>query len=83
MNVVKFGDLGRQVVLVSALAFERIKFVGYDAAIAAKYLDTAVYRDQAAAKRYEDLEQDERERGTVIGDLLGDDWRSHYEKFSK
>lgn len=75
-NAMHLGKLGQQIVLKSAAAFERICFVGYEAASCAKWYDKKMLRDQNARRDYFDIERNRRQRGDIyITQILDEEMR--------
>ena len=71
------GKLGRQFVLKSPLAFERIRFLGYEVAESELWYARKMARDHAARREYFDVERNRRKRGDIyITHILDEEMKS-------
>lgn len=64
-NAMHLGQLGQQFVLKSRLAFERIRFVGSEAADSSEWYAKKMLRDRTARREYFDVERNRRQRGDL------------------
>ena len=77
-NAMRLGDLGKQVMVRSERAFERLKFVKAHAAPRSIWLPRREQRDRAARTRYFDHERNARRKNdlfitTIIDENVGPD----------
>lgn len=77
-NAMRLGDLGKQVMVRSERAFERLKFVKAHAAPRSIWLPRREQRDRAARTRYFDHERNARRKDdlfitTIIDEKMGPD----------
>lgn len=64
-NALRLGKLGRQFVLKSKTAFDRIKFIGYETAESDEWYRKKMLRDKAARREYFNVERNKRRRGDL------------------
>lgn len=64
-NAMRLGQLGRQFVLKSKLAFDRIRFTGSETAESAEWYAKKMLRDKTARREYFSVERTRRERGDL------------------
>ena len=64
-NAMHLGKLGQQFVLKSKIAFECIKFTGYERAESAEWYQKKMLRDKTARREYFDVERNKRQRGDL------------------
>lgn len=64
-NAMHLGKLELQFVLKSKTAFERIQFMGYEAAGYEEWYAKKMLRDKAARREYFDVERNRRQRGDL------------------
>lgn len=64
-NAMHLGRLGRQFVLKSRSAFERIRFVGYEIAQSREWYAKKMLRDKTARREYFSVERGRRQRGDL------------------
>lgn len=64
-NAMRLGKLGEQFVLKSARAFERVRFLGAEAATRQEWLGKKQLRDRTARREYFDVERNKRQRGDI------------------
>lgn len=64
-NAMHLGKLGQQFVLKSKRAFERIRFVGSEAAGRDEWYAKKMLRDKTARREYFDVERNRRQRGDL------------------
>lgn len=64
-NAMHLGRLGRQFVLKSRSAFERIRFVGYEIAQSREWYAKKLLRDKTARRAYFSVERGRRQRGDL------------------
>jgi len=64
-NAMHLGKLGQQFVLKSKTAFERIKYIGYEAAVSEEWYQKKLLRDKTARREYFDVERNKRQRGDI------------------
>lgn len=64
-NAMHLGKLGQQFVLKSEAAFERIKYIGYEAAESKEWYQKKMLRDRTARREYFDVERNKRQRGDI------------------
>lgn len=64
-NAMHLGKLGQQFVLKSKLAFERIKYTGYEVAESNEWYTKKMNRDKAARREYFSVERNKRQRGDL------------------
>lgn len=57
------GKLGQQFVLKSMRSFDRIRFLGYEAAESSEWYVKKMQRDTSARREYLDVERNRRQRG--------------------
>ena len=67
-DVLHYGHLGLQYVLISDKAFSRIKFLGYENALRQDYLDKKIKRDNEARNSFKQLHLDIN--GTFLLNIL-------------
>lgn len=65
-NAMKLGKLGRQVVLKSRKAFDRIVFLGDERALSSEWYGRKMLRDKSARREYFDVERNRRVRGDLF-----------------
>lgn len=65
-NAMHLGKLGRQFVLKSERAFDRLRFQGFEVARSEEWFARRELRDRAARRDYFDLERNRRRRGDVF-----------------
>lgn len=76
-NAMHLGKLGRQIVLKSQKAFERMKFKGYEIARADEWYTKKMSRDKMARREYFDVEKNRRQRGDVyIMQIIDEEMRA-------
>lgn len=76
-NAMHLGKLGQQFVLKSPLAFERIRFLGYEVAESELWYARKMARDHAARREYFDVERNRRKRGDIyITHILDEEMKS-------
>ena len=59
------GKLGQQFVLKSMRSFDRIRFLGYEAAESSEWYVKKMQRDTSARREYLDVERNRRQRGDL------------------
>lgn len=64
-RAMRLGNLGQQIVIKSERAFERISFIGSEAALRAEWLSRKEQRDAAARRDYLDVERNRRMPGDI------------------
>lgn len=64
-NAMHLGKLGQQFVLKSKLAFERIRFTGYEAADSKEWYAKKMLRDRSARREYFSAERSKRQQGDL------------------
>lgn len=64
-NAMRLGKLGQQFVLKSELAFQRIKYIGYEIADSQEWYAKKMRRDRTARREYFDVERNRRQRGDL------------------
>lgn len=64
-NAMRLGKLGRQFVLKSKAAFNRLHFVGYEEASSDEWYVKKTERDKSARREYLNEEQNRRQRGDI------------------
>lgn len=64
-NAMHLGKLGQQFVLKSPLAFERLRYLGYEIASSEEWYARKVLRDKTARREYFDVERSRRQRGDL------------------
>ena len=64
-NAMHLGKLGQQIVLKSKVAFDRIRFKGYELAKAEEWYTKKMSRDKMARREYFDIERNRRQRGDI------------------
>lgn len=64
-NAMHLGKLGLQFVLKSRLAFDRIRFTGYEIAESKEWYEKKMLRDKSARREYFDVERNRRQRGDL------------------
>ena len=64
-NAMHLGKLDQQVVLKSKLAFERIRYTGYEIANSDEWYTKKMNRDKAARREYFNVERNKRQRGDL------------------
>lgn len=64
-NAMHLGKLGQQFVLKSKLAFERIRFTGYEAADSKEWYAKKMLRDRSARREYFSAEHSKHQRGDL------------------
>lgn len=64
-NAMHLGKLGQQFVLKSKLAFERIRFTGYEVADSKEWFAKKMLRDKSARREYFSTERSKRQRGDL------------------
>ncbi len=69
-RAMRLGDLGKQVVLKSPIAFERIEFVGAEAVVGERYYPKRLARDERARALYREEAQRQGIGGIYLRDLL-------------
>ena len=65
-NAMKLGKLGKQVVLKSREAFDRIVFLGDERALSSEWYGRKMLRDKSARREYFDVERNRRVRGDLF-----------------
>lgn len=69
-EAIRLGNLGEQVVLTSAKAFERIRFIGYELAPCEIYHTRRAERDRYARSQYQSLCAQLDRTGLYVRDIL-------------
>lgn len=64
-NALRLGKLGQQFVLKSRLAFERLRFTGYEIADRSEWYAKKMTRDKTARREYFNVENNHRQRGDI------------------
>lgn len=64
-NAMHLGKLGRQIVLKSEKAFDRVRFVGFDIASSDEWFAKKEMRDNAARSEYFNIERNRRQKGDL------------------
>ncbi|WP_432648261.1 DUF3990 domain-containing protein [Mitsuokella sp.] len=64
-NAMHLGKLGQQFVLKSEVAFEHLKFLGYETADSRIWYPRKAFRDQTARRQYFDVERNRRQKGDL------------------
>ncbi|MDO4545651.1 MAG: DUF3990 domain-containing protein [Bacillota bacterium] len=64
-NAMHLGKLGQQFVLKSKIAFDRIRFTGYEIAESGEWYEKKMARDKSARREYFDIERNRRQRGDL------------------
>ncbi len=64
-NALHLGKLGQQFVLKSRTAFERIRYIGSEAAESEEWYARKIMRDKAARREYFSEERNKRQRGDL------------------
>ena len=65
VNAMRLGDLGRQVVLKSERAFDRLDFIGFEEAPRSIWLPRREQRDREAREQYFNRERNARRKGDL------------------
>jgi hypothetical protein len=65
-HAMKLGELGEQIVLKSAVAFDRIEFIGAQHVMAEEWYPLRAERDARARREYFDVERNRREKGDLF-----------------
>lgn len=80
-NTMRLGRLGRQFVLKSKQAFERITFEGYEIAPADEWYPKKQQRDRLARRDYFDVERNRRRRDDLyITQILDEEMKANDER---
>ena len=80
-NAMRLGKLGRQFVLKSQRAFDRLCFTGYEAAACDKWYAKKMERDRTARREYFDEERSRRQRGDIyIMQIIDEEMKSDDER---
>lgn len=75
-NAMHLGKLGRQFVLKSEKAFERIVFEGYEVAESKEWYMKKMQRDKSARREYFSTERNKRQKGDIyITQILDEEMR--------
>ncbi len=64
-NAMHLGKLGRQIVLKSEKAFDRVRFVGFDIASSDEWFAKKEMRDNVARSEYFNIERNRRQKGDL------------------
>lgn len=64
-NAMHLGRLGQQFVLKSRLAFDRLQYLGWEAASCEEWYAKKMLRDKTARREYFDVERNRRQRGDL------------------
>lgn len=64
-NAMRLGKLGKQFVLKSKKAFDRIEFMGYEVADTQEWYAKRMQRDKSARREYFDIERNKRQKGDI------------------
>lgn len=75
-NAMHLGNLGKQFVLKSKEAFERIRFVGSEVTESKEWYARKILRDKTARRQYFSVERNRRQRGDLyITQILDEEMR--------
>ena len=76
-NAMYLGKLGRQFVIKSKTAFDRIEFKGYEIAESEIWYSRKIQRDRTARREYFDAERNKRQRGDIfIAQIIDEEMKS-------
>lgn len=76
-NAMHLGKLGRQFVLKSKTAFERIQFVGSEVALSSEWYIKKMLRDKTARREYFGVERNRRQHGDLyITQIMDEEMKS-------
>ena len=76
-SAMRLGKLGKQFVVKSRKAFERLTFMGYEVAEARNWYKKKAFRDQTARRQYFDVERNRRQKGDLyITTILDEEMRA-------
>lgn len=76
-NAMYLGKLGRQFVIKSKTAFDRIEFKGYEIAESEIWYSRKIQRDRTARHEYFDAERNKRQRGDIfIAQIIDEEMKS-------
>lgn len=76
-NAMHLGKLGQQFVLKSERAFERIRFLGYEAAASGEWYAKKMQRDTSARREYLNVERNRRQRGDLyIAQIMDEEMKA-------
>lgn len=77
-NAMHLGKLGQQFVLKSKEAFERIRWLGAEAAGSEQWYTKKIQRDKAARREYFSAERNKRQRGDLyIIQIIDEEMKAH------
>ena len=80
-NAMHLGKLGRQFVLKSKQAFDRIQFLGYEVADHDEWYAKKMLRDRSARREYFSVERNKRQRGDLyITQILDEEMKPDDER---
>ena len=76
-NAMHLGKLGQQFVLKSERAFERIRFLGYEATASSEWYAKKMQRDTSARREYLNVERNRRQRGDLyIAQIMDEEMKA-------